>query len=86
MNNKTLYKALPAMALAGAACAALAQSTPPRNPDQVVIPEVDRRPIEKPKCPSNDFEVGLFTGTYSARKEGPWQPSRRRPECRSSGW
>jgi hypothetical protein len=51
MNNKILRKALPAMVLAGAACAALAQSTPPQNNDQVVIPQVDRRDIEKPKFP-----------------------------------
>jgi outer membrane beta-barrel protein len=70
MNNKTLRKALPAIALAGAACTALAQSTPPANNDQVVIPQVDRRDIEKPRFPSNDFEVGLFTGTYATQNFG----------------
>ena len=70
MNNKTLCKALPAIALAGMGCAALAQRTPPANNDQVVIPEVDRRDIEKPKFPSNDFEVGLFTGTYATQNFG----------------
>ncbi|HEY2560124.1 MAG TPA: outer membrane beta-barrel domain-containing protein [Caldimonas sp.] len=70
MNNKTLCKALLATALASAGCAALAQSTPPANNDQVVIPQVDRRDIEKPKFPSNDFEVGLFTGTYATQNFG----------------
>jgi outer membrane beta-barrel protein len=70
MNNKTLCKALPAMALAASACAALAQSTPPPNNDQVVIPQVDRRDIQKPKFPSNDFELGLFTGTYATQNFG----------------
>jgi len=70
MNNKTLRKALPAMALAASACGALAQSTPPANNDQVVIPQVDRRDIEKPKFPSNDFEIGLFTGSYATQNFG----------------
>ena len=70
MHNKTLSKALAAMALAGATLGAVAQSTPPRNNDQVVIPQVDRRDIEKPKFPSNDFEVGLFTGTYATQNFG----------------
>ncbi|MBV9889303.1 MAG: outer membrane beta-barrel domain-containing protein [Rhizobacter sp.] len=70
MNNSTMCKALSAMALAASACAALAQSTPPQNNDQVVIPQVDRRDIAKPKFPSNDFEIGLFTGTYATQNFG----------------
>jgi outer membrane beta-barrel protein len=70
MNNKIMRKALLATALAGAGCSAFAQNTPPRNNDQVVVPQVDRRDIEKPKFPSNDFEVGLFTGTYAAQNFG----------------
>jgi outer membrane beta-barrel protein len=70
MNNNILRKALPAIALAGATCAALAQSTPAQNNDQVVVPQVDRRDIAKPKFPSNDFEMGLFTGTYSTQNFG----------------
>ena len=34
------------------------------------MPQVDRRDIEKPKFPSNDFEVGLFTGTYATQNFG----------------
>jgi outer membrane beta-barrel protein len=70
MNNNILRKALPAIALAGATCAALAQSTPAQNNDQVVVPQVDRRDIAKPKFPSKDFEMGLFTGTYSTQNFG----------------
>lgn len=70
MNNKIMRKALIAVALAGAAWGAFAQATPPRNNDQVVVPQVDRRDIEKPKFPSNDFEVGLFTGTYATQNFG----------------
>jgi outer membrane beta-barrel protein len=70
MNHKTLRKALSAAVLGTASCAALAQSTPAANNEQVVVPQVDRRDIEKPKFPSNDFEVGLFTGTYATQNFG----------------
>jgi outer membrane beta-barrel protein len=70
MNNKTFWKASLGALLAAASLAALAQTTPPANNDQVVIPQVDRRDIEKPKFPSNDFEVGLFTGTYATQNFG----------------
>jgi len=70
MNNKTIRKSSLAALLAAASLAALAQSTPPANNDQVVIPQVDRRDIEKPKFPSNDFEIGLFTGSYATQNFG----------------
>jgi outer membrane beta-barrel protein len=35
--------------------------------DQVVVPQVERRDVRKPKYPSNDFEIGLFGGTYSTQ-------------------
>jgi outer membrane beta-barrel protein len=70
MNNKNFRKAPLAIALAAVGIGALAQSSAPRNNDQVVIPQVDRRDIEKPKFPSNDFEVGLFTGTYATQNFG----------------
>jgi outer membrane beta-barrel protein len=70
MNNENFRKAPLAIALAAASIGALAQSSAPRNNDQVVIPQVDRRDIEKPKFPSNDFEVGLFTGTYATQNFG----------------
>jgi outer membrane beta-barrel protein len=70
MNNKTIRKSSLAALLAAASLAALAQSTPPANNDQVVIPQVDRRDIEKPKFPSNDFEIGLFTGSNATQNFG----------------
>jgi outer membrane beta-barrel protein len=70
MNNKTFRKASLTTLLAAASFGALAQSTPAGNTDQVVVPQVDRRDIEKPKFPSNDFEVGLFTGTYATQNFG----------------
>ena len=70
MNNKTIRKSSLAALLAAASLAALAQSTPPANNDQVVVPQVDRRDIEKPKFPSNDFTIGLFTGSYATQNFG----------------
>ena len=70
MNNKTFRKGSLTTLLAAASFAALAQNTPPANNDQVVVPQVDRRDIEKPKFPSNDFEIGLFTGTYATQNFG----------------
>jgi len=40
------------------------------NAESVVVPQVDRRDIKLPKFPSNDFEVGLFGGMYSAQNFG----------------
>ena len=70
MNNKTFRKGSLTTLLAVASFAALAQNTPPSNNDQVVVPQVDRRDIEKPKFPSNDFEIGLFTGSYATQNFG----------------
>jgi len=52
---------------------ALAQSTAPEQKtpnEQVITPEVDRRDIKMPRFPSNDFEVGIFAGTYSTQNFG----------------
>jgi outer membrane beta-barrel protein len=38
--------------------------------DQVIVPQVERRDVHKPKYPSNDFEIGLFGGTYSSQNFG----------------
>jgi len=38
--------------------------------DQVIVPQVERRDVHKPKYPSNDFEIGLFGGSYSAQNFG----------------
>ena len=44
-------------------------ATEPAN-EQVIVPQVDRRPVAVPKIPSNDFEFGLFGGTYNAQNFG----------------
>src|SRR4051812_4985173 len=43
-----------------------------KNPanEQVVVPEVDRRDIKMPRFPSNDFEIGVYTGTYATQNFG----------------
>lgn len=38
--------------------------------EQVVVPQVDRRDVALPRFPSNDFEAGLFTGTYATQNFG----------------
>ena len=38
--------------------------------EQVIQPQVERRPVKLPKPPSKDFEIGLFGGTYSAENFG----------------
>lgn len=38
--------------------------------EQVIVPQVDRRDVKVPKIPSNDFELGLFTGTYATQNFG----------------
>jgi outer membrane beta-barrel protein len=70
MNNKTTRNAFLAPALAAMSFVALAADPPPANTDQVVVPQVDRRDIGVPKFPSNDFEMGLFAGTYSTQNFG----------------
>jgi outer membrane beta-barrel protein len=70
MNNNSAKKALLASALAAASCGALAADPPAPPNDQVVVPQVDRRELEVPKFPSNDFEFGLYTGTYATQNFG----------------
>ena len=63
--------------LAGAALALLAHGNARAadapaadTSDQVIVPQVERREVHKPKYPSNDFEIGLFAGSYSAQNFG----------------
>lgn len=55
--------------LLAATAAAQAQTSPPAN-EPVVVPQIDRREVKRPKFPSNDFELGLFTGIYSTQNFG----------------
>jgi outer membrane beta-barrel protein len=83
MNTHTTVHPARAAALIAAAAACLiaapaaAQahapgSGPAAKPanEQVVVPQVDRREVEPPRFPSNDFEIGAFVGTYSAQNFG----------------
>ena len=52
----------------GAANDPAAGPKPPN--EQVVTPELDRRDVQVTHIPSNDFEVGVFTGAYNAENFG----------------
>lgn len=47
---------------------ALAQTKPAS--DQVIVPQVERRDVKRPKYPSNDFSLTLFGGTYATQNFG----------------
>jgi outer membrane beta-barrel protein len=53
---------------------ACAQAAPPAEQkpanEQVIVPQVDRRVVKLPKFPSNDIELGLFTGSYATQNFG----------------
>lgn len=57
---------------------ALAQDAKPPTPntgggaatEQVIVPQVDRREVRRPKFASNDFEIGLFGGVYAVQNFG----------------
>ena len=71
MNHKNL---LLAFSLAACALPALAQSTQTapttQTSEPVVVPQVDRRDVRLPKYPSNDFELGAYTGAYATENFG----------------
>ena len=63
--------------LAGAALALLAHGNARAadapatdTADQVIVPQVERREVHKPRYPSNDFEIGLFAGSYTVQNFG----------------
>ena len=75
-NNKPATLALLAALAAVLAAAPLAATAQEQKADQkapneqVIVPEVDRRPIKLPKFPSNDFELGTYVGTYATKNFG----------------
>ena len=69
MRLKPYVLSLLAAASAAAPLLAAAQEPKPAN-EQVVVPEIDRRDVKLPRIPSNDFEVGLFTGVYATESFG----------------
>lgn len=74
MITKSLVAAMraavfvPLLAAAGGALAA--DPVAPSNADQPVVPQLDRREVALPQYPSNDFELGLFAGTYATQNFG----------------
>jgi outer membrane beta-barrel protein len=38
--------------------------------EQVIVPQVERRPMQRPRFPSNDFTVSLFAGSYHTQNFG----------------
>lgn len=64
------HLALPLALLAAlTALPARAADERPAN-EQVIEPQVDRRVVKLPKFPSNDFEFGVFGGTYATENFG----------------
>ena len=58
-------------ALTAAAAPAVAQTPPAASTaEQVIVPQVERRDVKRPKVPSNDFAVGLYAGTYATQNFG----------------
>jgi outer membrane beta-barrel protein len=78
----TMHKHIAAIVLLGLASGgAFAQGATPTAPEapagssasvaqQPIVPQVDRRPVKPGRIPSNDFELGLFTGTYATQNFG----------------
>ena len=62
------------LALSALCPLAFAQSSPASAPatatEQVIVPQVERRDVKRPKYPSNDFAFGLFAGTYATQNFG----------------
>ena len=62
------------LALLGAAALctpATAQTTTPSSAtEQVIVPQVERRDVKRPKYPSNDFAFGIYAGTYATQNFG----------------
>ena len=69
MRIQPLAFTLSMTVLAAAPLAASAQQQQPAN-EQVIVPQVDRRDIKPPRFPSNDFEIGVFAGTYGTENFG----------------
>lgn len=38
--------------------------------EQVIVPQVERRDIQRPRFPSNDFTLSLFAGSYATQNFG----------------
>lgn len=69
MSLKKFALTLIALMLGGLSLHAYAQDKQPAN-EQVIDPELDRRDVRPPRFPSNDFEAGVFVGTFATQNFG----------------
>jgi outer membrane beta-barrel protein len=67
---RTVFLVLAAVSAAVPALAAGLLDADAGATEQVVVPSLSRREVHKPRYPSNDFELGAFTGTYSVQNFG----------------
>jgi outer membrane beta-barrel protein len=73
MTHPTLRTALflaATFAIGLSSLAAFADDDPVKPTEQVVVPQVDRREVDLPRYPSNDFEIGALVGTYATKNFG----------------
>ncbi len=63
-------KPLLALALATAAALPALAQTPAPPPEQLIVPQVERRDLKLPRYASNDFSAGLFAGSYATQNFG----------------
>ncbi len=68
--RKELALTLLAFAAFAPLAASAADPAPAPANEQVIVPQVDRRDVKLPRFPSNDFEAGLFAGSYSTPNFG----------------
>jgi len=69
MSLRKLALTLIALTLGSLSMHAYAQDKQPAN-EQVIDPELDRRDVRPPRFPSNDFEAGVFVGTFATQNFG----------------
>jgi len=65
-----MHRRLTALLLAVPIVATAQAQTPAKPSEPVVVPRVDRRDVKVPRFPSNDFELGLFSGTFATQNFG----------------
>jgi len=65
-----MHRRLTALLLAVPIVAIAQAQTPAKPSEPVVVPRVDRRDVKVPRFPSNDFELGLFSGTFATQNFG----------------
>ncbi|CAD5374969.1 conserved exported hypothetical protein [Rubrivivax sp. A210] len=75
LSNPLIPVALAALALAAASVQAqdarpAGATTNTTATEQVIVPQVERRQVKRPRYASSDFGVGLYVGTYATENFG----------------